>query len=138
MSTPSHLLLFSGVWKHRKQPPSPFLAKQRAEETFFDKTWLCLTHSFLCLRVREALAGHTSHPKTFSSAGAIGEEGAALSGQRSEELYKHPFLVPVQSEGHGLLPTAALESGREVAGLFRMCTEAEVSLHLSPCVYVHP
>lgn len=92
----------------------------------------------MCLRVREALAGHTSHPKTFSSAGAIGEEGAACSGQRSEELYKHPFLVPVQSVGRGLLPTAALEARRGVAGLFRMCTEAEVSLHLSPCVYVHP
>lgn len=95
-----------------KQPSSPiYLAKQRAEETFFDKAWLCLTHPFLCLRVREALAGHTSHPKTFSSAGAIGEEGAARSGQRSEELYKHPFLVPVQSVGRGLLPTAAWRPG---------------------------
>lgn len=76
---PTLLLRRLGVHETATSPIS--LAKQRAEETFFDKTWLCLTHSFLCLRVREALAGHTSRPKTFSSLVQLGRKGLHFEGK---------------------------------------------------------
>lgn len=84
----------------------------------------------LHLRVAAVLAGHSSRPKTSSSADAIWKKGAVLSGLRSEEFYKHHFLVSVQSTGHGLPPYSCLEA-EERQQVHSGCAQRERSLYVS-------